>query len=103
MSAADLLRTALDDAPDMHAERDADGTLTVWNEDGSPILYGLDLLNATAEDDVAVMRLLGLLLAAAPHLADLLDAVDPATRIDPAAYRAWVSINKAITEAGESL
>src|SRR5690606_39215400 len=62
VSAADLLRTALDDAPTMRVEEDAYRDLAVWDHNDDFVLG-----NYSAEGQVA-LRLVGLLLAAAPHL-----------------------------------
>ena len=74
MSAADLLRVALDDAsPALHVEKDAyDGRAVLIDDDGDVLLHQRDLQG----DGAPVMRLIGLLLAAAPHLADLLERED---------------------------
>ncbi|WP_122262180.1 hypothetical protein [Ornithinimicrobium cerasi] len=93
-TAADLLRCALDDAPDLQVTRDEDGmaTLHVLTEGwGTPSWFA-----HTLPEDKA-LRLVELLLAAAPHLADLLDT--SGGDVDPAAmYR----VKQAVAEAGES-
>lgn len=86
MSAADLLRQALADAPPgLHVTRSGDHSgLSLLTADGDLWIEG---------DVQATMRLVGLLLAAAPHLADLLDGLamtDDRTR-------------RAITEAAQAM
>lgn len=69
MSAADLLRVALDDAPQIEVTRDDTGltTVHVMRDDwGTPAWFA-----STVEEDKAV-RLVELLLAVAPHLVELL-------------------------------
>jgi len=96
VSAADLLRTALDDAPTMRVEEDAYRDLAVWDHNDDFVLG-----NYSAEGQVA-LRLVGLLLAAAPHLADLLDGL-AMTGDKAKADAAYLALRQAITEAGESL
>ena len=71
MSAADLLRVALDDAPEIEVTRADDGTATlhVLDTDG----YGTPSWFALAPAEDKALRLVELLLAVAPHLVDLLD------------------------------
>lgn len=87
MSAADLIRQALADAPDgLHVARDG------WDE--LDIFDGVD--RPCIQRGQAAMRLIGLLLAAAPHLAD---ALDP-HRMSP---EHLVQAARAITEAAQAM
>jgi len=94
VSAADLLRTALDDAGPLRVETDAYGDRRIWDGD-----YVDVMAHSGTTDHRAAMRLIGLLLAAAPHLADLIDSapggVDRSLIIN--------RVRRAITEAGETL
>lgn len=90
MSVADLLRLALADAPaGLHVAEDGWGDLAVFDED-----HRLVIEDYTAS--TRAMPLVQLLLAAAPHLPDLLDAL--ATNTDPTA--AARRVRAAIEEAG---
>ena len=86
MSTADLLRQALDDAPQMFvADNGFTGELTLWEgERDDP--FPVALVEAKGGVRVEHLRLLGLLLAAAPHLADLLECegsdADRASHLD---------------------
>lgn len=73
MTATDLLRVALDDAPQMFvADNGFTGELTLWEgERGDP--FPVALVEVRSGVRAEHLRLLGLLLAAAPHLADLLE------------------------------
>lgn len=95
MSDADLLRVALDDAPELEVTRDDDGvaTLHVMHDDWStPSWFAL-----TVEEDKA-LRLVELLLVLAPHLPALLDAA-----ANTEATAAYLRVRDALTEAGASL
>ena len=73
MSAAELLRQAIEDAPDgLRVEEDHYGDWRMWDADD------VDVLMVQVDPEIA--RLLGLLLAAAPHLADLLRSPDRQAR-----------------------
>ena len=94
MSAADLLKVALDDAGPLRVEADVYGDLRIWDAD-----YRDVMAHFGTADHRAALRLLGLLLAAAPHLSGLLEAL--AANVDPTA--AARALRRAMTEAGEQL
>lgn len=100
MNAADTLRAALDAAPGLFVVRGHDGTPALWREREPGDEYPRSLIFATDNSVPAPdLRLIGLLLEAAPHLADLLDVLE--TNLpDLTPYRRAAD---AITEAGESL
>ena len=93
MSAADLLRQALADAPDgLRVDRDDVAGLLGLNAD--------DYDTFTAGDWQATMRLIGLLLAAAPELAA---AVASHPACDPGIGCSIAEIRDAITEAAQAM
>lgn len=98
MSAADLLREALDDAPTMRADKDGFGELAVWDANDDWVLGNY------SKEGQAAIRLLSLLLAAAPHLAGMLNATERDDLTDEqvmvATLDALDKLREAVTEAG---
>src|SRR5690606_39224793 len=98
MSAGAILREALDYAPDVGVTSDANGSVTLYvNGEAFAVERDVEQLRA--------LVLVGLLLAAAPHLADLIDEMGAEmmhnTREET--FAAWSAVKAAIVEAGESL
>lgn len=93
-TAADLLRTALDDAPEIEIAPDGHGQVAIWI-DGQAVM-----LERNAKE-LRALVLLNVLLAASHGLADLLDA--PPGNGTPVFARARQQLVDAILEAGESL
>lgn len=93
MSAADIIREAIEAAGELRVEGDVYGDLRVWDANDDIVL------DSYATDDQArnVLRLIGLLLAAAPHLEAVLDAQGSDRNTSVGALR------RAITEAEETL
>ena len=93
------LLLALHEAPTMRVEADAYDQLAVWDSHDNVIFQNYAERKAT--------RLVGLLLAAAPHLAAMLNATERADLTDEqvmvATLDALDKVRDAITEAGELL
>lgn len=77
-TAADLLRAALDNAPRLSVETSEHGDLTLWADDladgwanGQPLWTA----NSLRPEAVSAARLIGVVVALAPHLPDLLDVL----------------------------
>ena len=97
MSAADQLRAALAAAPaGLRVEPDGWDDLTLWDAENQ------DWFQAVYPEQVATLRLIGLLLAAAPHLADVLHARDGGDWLTAAMRSALDKAADAIEAAGES-
>jgi len=97
VSAADLLSEAMEDVAPLRVEKDHYGDWRLWDDENA------DVLMVQLEPEIA--RLLGLLLAAAPHLADVLDTHLMALT-DKDVNRLFEQVSRlrdAITEAGEVL
>ena len=93
-TAADLLRQALADAPDgLHVARDGYDQLDLFD--------GPDLTLFLHSDRQRALRLVGLLLAAAPHLLDMLSPVPACSGIDCDAHVCRAA--RAITEAAQAM
>lgn len=97
MTAAELITQALADAPTLRVEQDADGYLTIWDTDDRAVLQQRYLDTGSHEKDRAAIALLGLLLAAAPHIPAVLDAIGPDRSV------ALRDMRAAIRQAGEQL
>ena len=91
MNAADMLREALEAAGELRVEPDAYGELRVWDEND-------DIVLDSYEGAEPALRLIGLLLAAAPLIGPVLDA-----GLVPDRAVALGALRRAICEAGESL
>lgn len=93
MSAAGTIREALEATGELRVAPDAYGNLRVWNADDDIVLDAYDADDTTRD----ILRLLGILLAAAPYLEAVLDAQGPDRNVTIGHLRS------AITAAGEDL
>ena len=90
MTAAELITQALADAPEITFERDDDGDIEMLVGDTHSIF-------AVAEAEEQAFGLIRLLLAAAPHIPAVLDAIGPDRSV------ALRDMRAAIVKAGEQL
>lgn len=90
MTAAELITQALADAPEITFERDDDGDLCMWVGDTYSTC-------AWTEAERQAFGLIRLLLAAAPHIPAVLDAIGPDRSV------ALRDMRAAIRQAGEQL
>ena len=94
MSAADRLRALIAGAPPLSVEVDHH-QVTLWDDSDLDRPHPMFVAHWASAEAKAALRLIGPLLAAAPHLADLLDDLD--TNTDPTA--AARRVRDAIKEA----
>lgn len=95
-AAADVLRQALADAPyGLHVARDGNDELDLFNGDGNPF--------QDWNDWQAILPVIGLLLAAAPHLAEALDRIATGPPQDLTYHLLLLSMRDAIAEAAQAM